>query len=83
MDERKKVYRKLVFRDDQIVGTVLVGRIEESGPLRNMIRTRTMFSLKKADLIAAPLMWSQVLRANDQGVAGKSIRVAPYQVTTR
>ncbi len=83
MEERKKVYRKLVFRDDQIVGAVLVGRIEESGPLHNMIRTRTMFSLKKADLIAAPLMWSQILRANDQGVAGKSIPVAPHQVTAR
>ena len=81
VDERRRYYRKLVFQGDQIVGAVLVGRIEESGPLHNMIRTRTMFGLKKADLLAAPLMWSHVLRANDQGRAGKSIPVAPHQVT--
>ena len=80
LDERRRYYRKLVFRDDQIVGAVLVGRIEEAGPLHNMVRTRTMFSLKKADLLAAPVMWSSVLRANDQGKAGKSIPVAPHGV---
>ena len=79
LDERKQYYRKLVFQDDQLVGAVLVGKIEESGPLHNMIRTRTMFSLKKADLIAAPVMWSRVLRTNDQGKPGKGIAVAPYQ----
>ncbi len=79
LDERKQCYRKLVFQDDQLVGAVLVGKIEESGPLHNMIRTRTMFSLKKADLIAAPVMWSRVLRTNDQGKPGKAIPAAPYQ----
>ncbi len=83
LDEPRRYYRKLVFRDDQIVGAVLVGRIEESGPLHNMIRTRTMFSLKKADLLAAPLMWSTVLRANDRGKPGKKIPVGPYEVAPR
>jgi NAD(P)H-nitrite reductase large subunit len=80
VDERRRYYRKLVFRGDQIVGAVLVGRIEESGPLHNMIRTRTMFGLTKADLLAGPVMWSHVLRANDQGKAGKRIPVASSQV---
>jgi NAD(P)H-nitrite reductase large subunit len=83
LDERRRSYRKLVFRDDQLVGAVLVGKIEESGPLHNMIRSRTMFGLKKADLIAAPLMWSRVLRANDQGVPGKQVPMAPYQTAKR
>jgi len=83
MDERRRLYRKLVFRGEQIVGAVLVGRIEESGPLHNMIRTRTMFGLKKADLLAAPAMWSHVLRANDRGLGGKRIPVAPSQVSAR
>lgn len=83
VDERRRYYRKLVFRDDQIVGAVLVGRIEESGPLHNTIRTRTMFGLKKANLLAGPVMWSHVLRANDQGGPGKRIPVAPSQGPAR
>ena len=83
LDERKRYYRKLVFRDDQLVGAVLVGKIEESGPLHNMIRTRAMFGLKKADLIAAPLMWSRVLHANDQGVPGRQVPMAPYRAVAR
>ena len=80
VDERRRLYRKLVFRGDQIVGAVLVGRIEESGPLHNMIRTRTMFGLKKADLLAGPLMWSHVLHANDEGGSGKRVPTAPFPV---
>lgn len=83
LDERRRVYRKLVFRDDQIVGAVLVGRIEEAGPLHNMIRTRTMFGLKKKDLLAAPVMWAHVLRTNDLGAPGKRIPAAPYQSAVR
>ncbi|HEY7677214.1 MAG TPA: hypothetical protein VIG69_09090, partial [Candidatus Methylomirabilis sp.] len=81
--ERRRFYRKLVFRGDQIVGAVLVGRIEESGPLHNMIRTRTMFGLKKADLLAGPALWSHVVRANDGGRPGKRIPVASSQVSAR
>ena len=83
LDERRRLYRKLVFRDDQIVGAVLVGKIEESGPLHNMIRTRTMFGLTKKALLAGPVMWAQVLRANDQGKPGKRIPAAPYQPVGR
>jgi NAD(P)H-nitrite reductase large subunit len=79
LEERKQYYRKLVFRDDQLVGAVLVGKIEESGPLHNMIRTGTTFSLKKADLIPTPVMWSRVLRTNDQGRPGKAIPAASHQ----
>lgn len=78
LDERRRYYRKLVFRDSRILGAVLVGKIEESGPLHNMIRTRTMFGLQKEDLCAAPVMWSHVLHANDQGKPGKRIPVAPH-----
>lgn len=64
-DERKRIYRKLVFDGEQLVGAMLLGRFEDSGILHNMIRTRNMFGLKPRHLAPATLRWGTVLRAID------------------
>ncbi len=39
-DPRRQTYRKLVFRDDYLVGAALVGRVEQGGVLMNTIAGR-------------------------------------------
>lgn len=68
-DARKRIYRKLVFEGEQLVGAMLLGRFEDSGILHNMIRTRTTFTLKPHHLAPATVRWGSVLRAIDK--AGK------------
>jgi NAD(P)H-nitrite reductase large subunit len=68
-DDRKRIYRKLVFDGDQLVGAMLLGRFEDSGILHNMIRTKTTFTLKQHHLAPAVVRWASVLRAIDK--AGK------------
>lgn len=62
-----KYYRKLVFKGDDLVGAVLVGRInEEAGILHNMIRTRTRFFITADQLKQGIVTWGKVIRANDR-----------------
>ena len=68
-DDQHRMYRKLVFDGDQLVGAMLIGRYEDSGILHNMIRTRTTFTLKPHHLTRPPVRWGTVLRAID--LAGK------------
>ncbi|MGH7410167.1 MAG: NAD(P)/FAD-dependent oxidoreductase, partial [Candidatus Methylomirabilis sp.] len=65
-DDQHRMYRKLVFDGDQIVGAMLIGRYEDSGILHNMIRTRTTFTLKPNHLAPATVRWGTVLRAIDK-----------------
>ncbi len=65
-DDRHRMYRKLVFDGDQLVGAMLIGRYEDSGILHNMIRTRTTFTLRPHDLTLPPVRWGTVLRAIDK-----------------
>ncbi|WP_337287551.1 FAD-dependent oxidoreductase [Candidatus Methylomirabilis sp.] len=62
-DDRSRIYRKLVFDGDQLVGAMLVGRFEDAGILHNMIRTRTTFTLKPDHLAPSTIRWGTVLRA--------------------
>jgi nitrite reductase (NADH) large subunit len=68
-DDRRRLYRKLVFDGDQLVGAMLLGRFEDSGILHNMIRTGTTFGLKPQHLAPATVRWGTVLRTIDK--AGK------------
>jgi NAD(P)H-nitrite reductase large subunit len=66
LHEAGREYRKLVFRDGQLVGAVLVGRgmNAETGVLHNLIRTRRSFTLTANDLVARPVSWGRILRDN-------------------
>ncbi len=65
-DDQTRTYRKLVFEGDQLVGAMLLGRYDDAGILHNMIRTRTMFTLKPRDLARGTVRWGTVLRAIDR-----------------
>ena len=62
-DDRRRIYRKLVFDGDQLVGAMLVGTFEDAGILHNMIRTRTTFTLTPDHLAPATVRWGTALRA--------------------
>jgi NAD(P)H-nitrite reductase large subunit len=64
--EAKREYRKLVFKDDKLVGAVLVGpgMNAEAGILHNFIRTGQAFTVTAEQLIAGTVSWGRVLRDN-------------------
>jgi len=65
-DDQTRAYRKLVFEGDQLVGAMLLGRYDDAGILHNMIRTRTMFSLRPHDLARGRVRWGNILRSIDR-----------------
>jgi NAD(P)H-nitrite reductase large subunit len=66
LDDAKRTYRKLVFKDGTLVGAILVGPIVngEAGILHNFIRTRQSFTVSPEQLIAGPIAWGRILRDN-------------------
>ncbi len=64
------IYRKLVFKDNRLVGAVLVGKVDGAGVLANLMRKRVDISRIKADLIAGHYDYARVLplvKAEPQG----------------
>jgi NAD(P)H-nitrite reductase large subunit len=66
LDEAKRTYRKLVFKDGTLVGAILVGPNVnlEAGVLHNFIRTRQSFTAGADQLTAGPVVWGRILRDN-------------------
>jgi nitrite reductase (NADH) large subunit len=66
LDEAKRTYRKLVFKDGTLVGAILVGPNVnlEAGVLHNFIRTRQSFTVGPDQLTAGPVVWGRILRDN-------------------
>jgi NAD(P)H-nitrite reductase large subunit len=66
LDEARRSYRKLVFKDGILVGAILVGPSvnAEAGILHNFIRTRQSFSVTPDQLAAGPVPWGRILRDN-------------------
>ncbi len=76
LNEAKRTYRKLAFKDGKLVGAVLVGPNvnAEAGVLHNFIRTRQAFTVTRDQLEAGPISWGRVLR--DNRLAGSTGRPA-------
>ncbi len=66
LDEDQRTYRKLVYKDGQLVGAILVGpnMNAEAGILHNFIRTRQSFTVSPDQLAAGPISWGRILRDN-------------------
>jgi NAD(P)H-nitrite reductase large subunit len=66
INQAKRTYRKLVFKDGKLVGAILVGpnMNAEAGILHNFIRTRQSFTVTQAQLVAGPISWGRLLRDN-------------------
>jgi NAD(P)H-nitrite reductase large subunit len=66
LNEAKRSYRKLAFKDGKLVGAILVGPNvnTESGILHNFIRSRQAFTVTPEQLAASPISWGRILRDN-------------------
>jgi NAD(P)H-nitrite reductase large subunit len=58
------VYRKLVMRDDRLVGAVLVGDVEDAGVLAGLIRTGTPLDAAGGNRLVHRARYGDVLRAS-------------------
>ncbi|MEX1298190.1 MAG: hypothetical protein AB1Z81_04230 [Desulfotignum sp.] len=59
--EKAGVYRSLLFRENILVGAVLVNRIEQGGVLRAMIENRIPVRIPKAYLTSLRFDFSKLL----------------------
>ena len=66
LDESRRSYRKLVFKDGILVVGILGGPSvnEEAGILHNFTRTRQSFSVTPDQLAAGPVPWGRILCDN-------------------
>jgi len=60
-DPRNRRYRKLVFRDDILVGLVMVNDIEQGGVLLSLIRYQIPINLPKDKLLQPSFNFSQLI----------------------
>jgi NAD(P)H-nitrite reductase large subunit len=60
-DDRKNWYKKIVLRDDVIVGFVLIGKIESAGIYRELVRKKINISSIKHYIGAENFSFSHVL----------------------
>ena len=60
-DEDQGYYRRLVFRDDLLVGAVLINRIEQGGVIRALIENRVPIQIPDRSLMAPGFNFSQLL----------------------
>jgi NAD(P)H-nitrite reductase large subunit len=60
-DLRNNRYRKLVFRENVLVGAVLLGRIEQGGLLLALIRNETPIGISKKKLLEPGFNFRQLM----------------------
>ena len=58
---RRPYYRKLVFREDVLVGAMLINGIEQGGLLLSLIQNKTPITVPKARLLAPEFNFGQLL----------------------
>ncbi len=58
---RDETYRKLVFKDNLLVGAVLVGEVDNAGVLANLMRKRVDISAIKSDLLKGRFDFARVV----------------------
>ncbi len=60
-DAGGRLYRKLVFREDRLVGFTLINRIEQGGVMTALIRSRLPIRVSRRRLLAPDFNWSLLL----------------------
>ncbi len=60
-DHRHKRYRKLVFRDDRLVGMVMVNQIEQGGILSSLIRSQMPITIPKERLSESSFNYKKLI----------------------
>jgi nitrite reductase (NADH) large subunit len=62
-EARRKLYRKLVFEGDKLVGLVMLNRIEQGGILMSLINQEIPVTIRKERLLESSFNYSQLMRA--------------------
>jgi NAD(P)H-nitrite reductase large subunit len=62
MDSRRRRYRKLIFRNDRLVGALLVNAIDQGGVLMSLIRNQMPVTFPKALLMAPNFNFGYLLK---------------------
>ncbi|MDD5555663.1 MAG: FAD-dependent oxidoreductase [bacterium] len=73
-DPSRPFYRKLVFREDRLVGLIMAGEIAHAGVLTALIRKRLPLGPAKGEIIAGRIAFPSVLdvvRSNREGLGGE------------
>jgi len=61
LDPRRKTYRKLLFRDDRLVGMTLVNAIEQGGILVALMQSETPVKVAKEKMVAGSFNYRQLM----------------------
>ncbi len=69
VDKRDKTYRKLVFRNDKLVGLVMVNNIEQGGILLSLMRNRTPVMIPKENLLDRSFNFKQLMPHSAHSIA--------------
>jgi len=62
IDARRKTYRKLVFREDRLVGMTLVNCIEQGGLLVALMQSETPVTMAKQKMVDSSFNYRQLMR---------------------
>lgn len=69
VDKRDKTYRKLVFRNDKLVGLVMVNNIEQGGILLSLVRNKTPVMIPKENLLDRSFNFKQLIPHSAHSIA--------------
>src|SRR4029078_2998850 len=64
-DARNGIYKKIIVRDDQIAGAILLGEIEAASALMQMFMAGSKVPDRRADLLFGPPAGVALLKASD------------------
>ena len=59
--QRRKTYRKLVFRDDRLVGAIMLNSIEQGGLILSLIHNKTPIRVPKENLLEPSFNFGQLM----------------------
>jgi NAD(P)H-nitrite reductase large subunit len=69
VDQRNQTYRKLVFRNDKLVGLVMVNNIEQGGILVSLVRNRTPVMIPKENFLDRSFNFKQLMPHSAHSIA--------------
>ena len=62
VDQKRNLYRKLVFQGDRLAGMVMVNDIEQGGVLLSTMYSETPVTVPKESLLSRQFNYKQLLR---------------------
>jgi nitrite reductase (NADH) large subunit len=60
-DTKRGTYRKIILRENSVIGAILLGAVQDAGIIRNLILKRANIGGVREDIVKHPLSWGRVL----------------------